>query len=133
MGKFKLQKDCYKSCQSKRVLGLVEMTCGLVHAIYSLPEWQAVKLTFFAPCNNTKHAAVDKPGSDQIGSALKLISELLSFNELQRLIGSDPVQVLLMPQTDMSCISKPGFLSNVKLLLEMPTHLFLLLSIFHVP
>jgi len=33
----------------KGVLGLVEMTCGLVHAIYSLPEWQAVKLTFFAP------------------------------------------------------------------------------------
>lgn len=30
-------------------------------------------------------------------------------------------------------ISKPGFLSNVKLLLEMPTHLFLLLSIFHGP
>ena len=27
----------------------VEMTCGLVHASYSLPEWQAVKLTFFAP------------------------------------------------------------------------------------
>ena len=26
------------------------MTCGLVHASYSLPEWQAVKLTFFAPC-----------------------------------------------------------------------------------
>ena len=34
----------------KRVLGLVEMTCGLVHASYSLPKWQAVKLTFFAPC-----------------------------------------------------------------------------------
>ena len=32
------------------VLGLVEMTCGLVHANYSLPELQAVKLTFFAPC-----------------------------------------------------------------------------------
>ena len=28
---------------------LVEMTFGLVHASYSLPEWQAVKLTFFAP------------------------------------------------------------------------------------
>ena len=26
------------------------MTCGLVHASHSLPEWQAVKLTFFAPC-----------------------------------------------------------------------------------
>ena len=32
-------------------LRLVEMTFGLVHASYSLPEWQAVKLTFFAPCN----------------------------------------------------------------------------------
>ena len=49
LGKFQLRKDCYQSCQSKRVLGLVEMTCGLVNAIYSLPEWQAVKLTFFAP------------------------------------------------------------------------------------
>ena len=29
--------------------GLVEMTFGLVHASYSLPKWQAVKLTFFAP------------------------------------------------------------------------------------
>ena len=28
-GKFKLQKDCNQSCQSKRALGLVEMTCGL--------------------------------------------------------------------------------------------------------
>ena len=26
------------------------MTYGLVHASYSLPKWQAVKLTFFAPC-----------------------------------------------------------------------------------
>ena len=50
LGKFKLQKDCNQSCSSKRVLGLVEMTCGLVHASYSLPEWQAVKLTLFAPC-----------------------------------------------------------------------------------
>ena len=30
--------------------GLVEMTFMLVHASYSLPEWQAVKLTFSAPC-----------------------------------------------------------------------------------
>ena len=26
------------------------MTFGLVHANYSLPDWQAVKMTFFAPC-----------------------------------------------------------------------------------
>ena len=25
------------------------MTCGPVHASYSLPEWQTVKLTFFTP------------------------------------------------------------------------------------
>ena len=25
------------------------MTLGLVHASYSLPNWQAVKLAFFAP------------------------------------------------------------------------------------
>ena len=38
-GKFKLQKE------------LVEMTCGPVQfGSYSLLEWQAVKLTFFAPC-----------------------------------------------------------------------------------
>ena len=30
------------------------MTLGLVHVIYSLPKWQAVKLTFFAPCPATK-------------------------------------------------------------------------------
>ena len=30
--------------------GLVEMTFGLVHASYSLPKRQAVKLTFFAHC-----------------------------------------------------------------------------------
>ena len=26
------------------------MTCGLVNASFSLPEWQAVKMIFFAPC-----------------------------------------------------------------------------------
>ena len=34
---------------NQRVLGLVQMTCGLEHASYSLREWQAVKLTLFAP------------------------------------------------------------------------------------
>ena len=45
--KFKVQKDCNQSCKSKRVL-------GLVHASYSLPNWQAVKLTVFAPWDITK-------------------------------------------------------------------------------
>ena len=33
------------------VLGLVEMTSGLVNATFSLPEWQAVNMIFFAPWN----------------------------------------------------------------------------------
>ena len=47
---FKLQKNWYQSCSSNYFFGLVKMTLGLVHANYSLLEWQAVKLTFFAPC-----------------------------------------------------------------------------------
>ena len=34
----------------KTFLGLVQMTF-VVNATFSLPEWQAVKLTFFAPCS----------------------------------------------------------------------------------
>ena len=37
----------------KKFLGLVEMTSGLVNASFGLPEWQAVKLIFFAPWNET--------------------------------------------------------------------------------
>ena len=48
LGEFKLQKNCNQSCSSI-FFSLVEMTFGLEHARYSLLEWQAVKLTFFAP------------------------------------------------------------------------------------
>ena len=49
--KFEQQKNCEinSSCSSKNLLGLVEMTSGLVNASFSLPEWQAVKMIFFAP------------------------------------------------------------------------------------
>ena len=33
----------------KKFEGLAEMTFGLVNASFTLPEWQAVKMTFFAP------------------------------------------------------------------------------------
>ena len=40
-----------KSIQlDEKLLGLVEMTSGLVNASFSLPKWQAVKMIFFAPC-----------------------------------------------------------------------------------
>ena len=32
----------------KTLLGLVEMMFGLVNATFSLPEWQTVKMIFFA-------------------------------------------------------------------------------------
>ena len=35
--------------QVKKLLGLVEMTSGLVNASFSLPEWPAVEMIFFAP------------------------------------------------------------------------------------
>ena len=34
----------------KKLLGLVEMMSGLLNVSFSLPEWQAVKMIFFAPC-----------------------------------------------------------------------------------
>ena len=45
---FNLQKNCEIQL-IKKFLGLVEMTFGQVNASFSLPEWQAVKMTFFAP------------------------------------------------------------------------------------
>ena len=33
----------------KKLLGLVKMMSGLVNSSFSLPEWQAVKMIFFAP------------------------------------------------------------------------------------
>ena len=47
---FKLQKNCEINLLIQTFLGLVEMMFGLVNVSFSLPEWQAVKMTFFAPC-----------------------------------------------------------------------------------
>ena len=47
---FKLQKNCKINLLVKTFLGLVEMVFGLVNVSFSLSEWQAVKMTFFAPC-----------------------------------------------------------------------------------
>ena len=47
---FKLQKNCaINSAHQNVFVAIVEMTFGLVHASSSLPEWQALKMTFFAP------------------------------------------------------------------------------------
>ena len=48
-GEFKLQKNCIQSCSSNIFFKAVKETLRLVRARYSLPKWQAVKLTFFTP------------------------------------------------------------------------------------
>ena len=46
---FKLQRNCEINLLIKTFLGPDEMMFGLVNVSFSLPEWQAVKMTFFAP------------------------------------------------------------------------------------
>ena len=46
---FKLQKNCEINLLIKTFLGLAEMISGLVNVSFSLPEWQAGNVTFFAP------------------------------------------------------------------------------------
>ena len=50
---FNLHKNCEINSAHQNIWGLVEMTFGfsLVNASYSLPKWQGVKMTFFAPCS----------------------------------------------------------------------------------
>ena len=48
---YKLQKKCEINLLIKTFLGLDEMMFGLVNVSFSLSEWQAVKMTFFAPCS----------------------------------------------------------------------------------
>ena len=45
----------------KMFLGLVEMAFGLVYASFSLPERQALKMTFFAPCATDGSKLLIKP------------------------------------------------------------------------
>ena len=47
--KFKLQKKCEISSAHQMFWGLVQKTFRLLNATFSLPKWQAAKLTFFAP------------------------------------------------------------------------------------
>ena len=46
---FKLQKNREINLLIKPFLALVEMLFGLINVSFSLPKWQAVKMTFFAP------------------------------------------------------------------------------------
>ena len=64
----------------KKLLGLVEMTSGLVNASFSLSEWQAVKMIFFAPCNQLE--ALPRSG----------LCQVISMEFLQSLLIRDHVE-----------------------------------------
>ena len=51
----------------KNFFGLVKMTFGLVDVGYSLPEGQAVKLIFFAPCTLRENEAIENLGHSNGG------------------------------------------------------------------
>ena len=44
-----LRNSPYRRTVKSKILWVVEMTFGLVNVSFSLPEWQALKMTFFAP------------------------------------------------------------------------------------
>ena len=69
----------------KKLLGLVEMTSGLVNASFSLPEWQAAKMIFFAPweqliiiCWSTWKSLTMKYGVNKLSSTVIMNSHLVN-------------------------------------------------------
>ena len=52
--KFKLQKNCEINSAHQNIFGLVGMMFRLVNVSFSLLKWRALKMTFFAPCSQTK-------------------------------------------------------------------------------
>ena len=54
---FKLHKNFENNSSHQRVFGASWNEFWLEHASYSLPEWQAVKLTFFVPW----HEVINSP------------------------------------------------------------------------
>ena len=56
----RLQRNCEINLLIKTFLGLVEMIFGLVNVSFSLPEWQAVKMTFIAPWHSLSKAFISQ-------------------------------------------------------------------------
>ena len=63
---FKLQKNCEINLLVKTFLGLVELMLGLVNVSFSLPEWQAVKMIFFAPWNDNEIETIENKNLNQV-------------------------------------------------------------------
>ena len=57
------------------------MTSGLVDASFSLPEWQAVKMIFFAPCSPFRNI-----GKPQVAFVIAALFVFLSWVKEQDLV-----------------------------------------------
>ena len=58
---FEKQKNFEINSALQKAFGLVEMTSGLINVSFNLPEWQAVKMIFFATCVYRFLIVVDSP------------------------------------------------------------------------
>ena len=107
----------------KKFLGLVKMPSGLLNASFSLPEWQALRMIFFAPCMRKKMfknynltASLEIPESswDSFGlfMLLRLASSRHSFrHEFTFVLIQNFGETFLILVHNMLCISvfKPAF------------------------
>ena len=91
---FKLQKNCEINLLIKTFLGLVEMMFGLVNVSFSLPEWQAVKMTFFAPCPVKSSMNVN---------ILFIVSKVVAYKCLINQIFNFIPQMLFVLQEYVTC------------------------------
>ena len=83
---FKLQKNCEINLLIKTFLGLVEMMFRLVNVSFSLPKWQAVKMTFFAPWLRTNQCIFLVVESYQLNAAfhsIKLFNAVEQISDAQ--------------------------------------------------
>ena len=115
------------------------MTCGLVHASYSLPEWQAVKLTFFAPWFNCicvflslfcmplmlKLFFVYTQFEDQTAMFLSFVSKRhVDFSEKKdrhvRVIGQDAFDSLQYFYTAVKSVFEKGLTGGCRIIATKP-------------
>ena len=70
------------------------MTSGLVNASFSLPEWQAVKMIFFAPC---KKARIDyePSGTAELGEDTCTPNNFAFSQKNTALINCDSLPLVL--------------------------------------
>ena len=101
---FKLQKNCEINLLLKTFLGLVKMMLGLVNVSFSLPERQAVKMTFSAPwlrltlARNLDNIGIDNQGYEFTSKKSHLLIDHHQLFMVSPINHALPCYVVWMPQ-----------------------------------